>query len=507
MSEDSYTSIPVDNRPTDYEYALLSEHVYKGKVLNQDDCLPEDNKWKIIKIKNGESGYFGVIYINHQIKQIVLSHRGTKSLKAVLEDIKGIMLNLKSKQKIEAFDFVDRAIKLINEGEELKDYRLSFTGHSLGAFLAELSVYYCHSYFKYTNVNAVTFESPGSKESMEDLQSNLESIILEQLDIVGYVGYPNLINTYNKHVGTLFQVNTNLGSLGWLPVRHLLKAHSLKGIKELFREADNNVPPRLTMSDWPLFTQKDIYFKNAKFDKGHYSLIEKQVEKEVLKAKDKFKLAYKGHYRGSIELNVLPLRHFSPKMQDFLRDFHKKYSSFAPDEYERLKEKWIQNKISEEIIKYLRNYQIERDSTGIEKIVLINELKTTQVHHFRHKLSNWLNKTGHNAFKLLGLAEDTNNRSGSSVPITSSIIQAGGKLGKNGVLVKPKASGFSINMTEGASEQDSRNAGRLVQQTLNGVGSIQSHIIARDAECDGRIINGISEGVSITISPRNGGTN
>jgi hypothetical protein len=89
-------------------------------------------------------------------------------------------------------------------------YRLSFTRRSL----AELSVFYAHDHFNFPGVNAVTFESSGSKESLELMQSNLKRIILEQLDNMSYVSYPNLINTCNKHVGTLYHIKPNLRKLG-----------------------------------------------------------------------------------------------------------------------------------------------------------------------------------------------------------------------------------------------------------------------------------------------------
>lgn len=46
-------------------------------------------------------------------------------------------------------------------------YSLSITGHSLGAYLAELSVYYCLYDFDYCNVRGVTFDGPGSYEMMK----------------------------------------------------------------------------------------------------------------------------------------------------------------------------------------------------------------------------------------------------------------------------------------------------------------------------------------------------
>lgn len=45
-------------------------------------------------------------------------------------------------------------------------YRLSITGHSLGTFLAEMLVFFVAAEDSKTEVNALTFESPRSGESM-----------------------------------------------------------------------------------------------------------------------------------------------------------------------------------------------------------------------------------------------------------------------------------------------------------------------------------------------------
>ncbi len=45
--ENPYTKILIDNRPNDYKYAILSQHVYGGSKLEKGDCLPDDEKWKI----------------------------------------------------------------------------------------------------------------------------------------------------------------------------------------------------------------------------------------------------------------------------------------------------------------------------------------------------------------------------------------------------------------------------------------------------------------------------
>jgi hypothetical protein len=54
----------------------------------------------------------------------------------------------------------------------LKEYSLSFTGHSLGAYLAQMSVFYSHYDLDFTNTKAVTFDGPGTLEMMKKLAGN-----------------------------------------------------------------------------------------------------------------------------------------------------------------------------------------------------------------------------------------------------------------------------------------------------------------------------------------------
>ncbi|MGI9214143.1 MAG: Mbeg1-like protein, partial [Gammaproteobacteria bacterium] len=120
-----------DKRPNDYIYALMSNHVYGN--IQKGDTLPSAKNWGVKRISADKSGYFGAIYINNKENHIVVAHRGTSSIRAVIEDIHGIVLNNISPQKEAAFELVREAIELAKK----KNYSLSFTGHSLGAFLAE----------------------------------------------------------------------------------------------------------------------------------------------------------------------------------------------------------------------------------------------------------------------------------------------------------------------------------------------------------------------------------
>ena len=59
----SYSNDYADNRPSDYQYALMSQHVYKGEALHSNDPLPEFGDWKVNSTRKGRQGYFSPISI------------------------------------------------------------------------------------------------------------------------------------------------------------------------------------------------------------------------------------------------------------------------------------------------------------------------------------------------------------------------------------------------------------------------------------------------------------
>ena len=94
---------------------------------------------------------------------------------------------------------------------------LSFTGHSLGAFLAELSVFYCHADLEFPYVRAVTFDGPGSRNMMEQLAAGTVEggghswdDMKKNFDIIRYTAQPNIVNCTNHHIGITYCLNVNL---------------------------------------------------------------------------------------------------------------------------------------------------------------------------------------------------------------------------------------------------------------------------------------------------------
>ncbi len=219
--------------PNDYVHGLLSKHAYKDSNEKDPITLPGIleqplENWYVEKVYNDNdiSGYYGVIYRNDKTHQIVLANRGTdeQTFSHIISTLnkKGsdwktnfeVILagQIMGGQMAWNFKATAEAIKIARE----KTYRLSFTGHSLGAWLAEMSVFYCHAYFDYFTTKGVTFDSPGSLPMMERLQTNIKNknvLELKNLDITTYLASPNPVNACNPHVGKAYRVYPQMPSI------------------------------------------------------------------------------------------------------------------------------------------------------------------------------------------------------------------------------------------------------------------------------------------------------
>ncbi len=476
-----------DQRPSDYIYALMSSHVYND-VKMRETLAKEGNErfWKVCHVHKGTSGYFGAIYINNKENHIVVAHRGTNSLLSVVEDVRGVIRNATSPQKEEAFALVNEALKLLREDYE--GYRVSFTGHSSGAFLAELSVFYCKRQGLH-NVNAVTFESPGSKESLEKLQSNLQdhAIDLNNLDIIGYVTYPNLINTYNHHVGTMYTITPELGKFGWVAGNYTLKVHSIDGMLDCSsnRESFNE---RQLLKDWPCNSltnqQMSQFFEVAKWDNGSYLL----PADEELNTHQYFKLLYKAHYEPDLKYSgqeILPIKHFSEDMQKFLVIF----KSWREENKDRAEQKLQEIIRNNDIIHYLINYQL---ITHNQNTFLVCDTGATA---FRRDLSKALEEKETQIKELIKTLPEAKK-----LEITAAILAPGAQLLASGVIENPKVAGLNITIHEGTSQEDIDAINQILEKAKEGVGKISAYIVAPGASCAGSIGHATSYGMSVEVT-------
>lgn len=93
------------------------------------------------------------------------------------------------------------------KSEALKDYHISFTGHSLGACIAEVVA-------ARFGCLAVTFDSPGTLGLINKDPFNSHKELAKEL-ILSFLSAPNLINCCNQHAGRLYRLYISHVENGW----------------------------------------------------------------------------------------------------------------------------------------------------------------------------------------------------------------------------------------------------------------------------------------------------
>lgn len=295
--------------PNDYTHALLSKHAYKtsnvGDITSLDHNVDEYLKnWTVLRVFDDTkvTGYYGAIYINDKTHQVVLANRGTEEVlkglfnknsdwKTNFEEILGgqIIVGQQAKNLMATAEAIEIA--------KQTGYSLSFTGHSLGAWLAEMSAFYSHAFFDFRKVKAVTFDSPGTVPMMENLQSNIrskENVKLEDVEIVTYLAGPNPANCCNPHVGKVYRVvpkmhltekiesklpkfiMDNLGD----KIRGLfsVEGHFMNGLSETFDPETGKPKECKRMMDWP----RVEYQGNNSFSSRGKGIAKKGIESSTL---------------------------------------------------------------------------------------------------------------------------------------------------------------------------------------------------------------------------------
>ena len=223
--------------PNDYIHGLLSSHSYdEPKVDDQIDLTDVARKlghelptsiWKVEQVQDDskDSGFYSALYINDKTHQAVLAFQGTypdikkpdrviKDL--IIEDMQGVLGNAVTRQQKLTYVATKDAVEYVKK----EGFNLSITGHSLGAYLAELGVAFCYRNFDYREVKGIVFDSPGTDRKLNTFQSNVinpsTKLEIENLPIIAYLSAPNFVNSCNGHPGEVYRVHPKLEGSDWL---------------------------------------------------------------------------------------------------------------------------------------------------------------------------------------------------------------------------------------------------------------------------------------------------
>jgi hypothetical protein len=160
--------------------------------------------------------YRCAVFIDHENKQVVFANAGTRprlNLKGfydLVDDVNLIMHlepnKLKSASKL-------NTTVLENLGDDAKDYQFHYTGHSLGAAMADIQAVDMHLQMNAKGIHAekgistVTFDNPGVKPIVDKMFKHAGiDPKFNPVDHNTFNNRKNFINTLNPQVGKTFEI-------------------------------------------------------------------------------------------------------------------------------------------------------------------------------------------------------------------------------------------------------------------------------------------------------------
>lgn len=259
------------------EYSCFSLHVYR----DPKDCPPLPDGWSILKDcdpKYTQTGYFGSAYYasfdpndpEDQNFEIVIAHRGTVpgSVFNKIEDFLILLGDAPVTFQQCAIPFIESVKAEFSKKHPKGRCNIQYTGHSLGALLAECSATKDHCL-------ANVYESPGALEPMQNLV-NLGVLTQDDVSKAGVHCYAdfahiNAINTCNTQVetyaypegrGCYFTYGDNLPdspSMIYYFQNYTMDQHGIKQFYDLYNQTglEKDITPIaqskfiLSNSNWP----------------------------------------------------------------------------------------------------------------------------------------------------------------------------------------------------------------------------------------------------------------
>jgi hypothetical protein len=170
------------------------------------------NKFKILdQIEDSNIGYYGIIYFSQTNNQVVLAQK-SPNFEAYFNQL---LDNENEKpDKVNAIKgainaYINLAIKATSKAiaASLKGKSsLSFTGHSLGAWLAEFCVLYSCTVLNYQYAKAFTFDGPGSSEIIDQMKRYHPQFDTNTVHITSIMSQPSIVNCTGTHFGSLLKL-------------------------------------------------------------------------------------------------------------------------------------------------------------------------------------------------------------------------------------------------------------------------------------------------------------
>jgi len=199
---------------------------------------------------------------------------------------------------------------------------------------AQFSQYITHSYHAHT----VVFDSPGCEKMLVEMKKNFDvrhnrsSIDVQYLDITSYLSAPNLINTCNSHLGTVYRIFTDLSDMGFLGKHtplYNLATHSMDKIVQTFDPKTGQVskdtkgkPKIREVVDWPVSSgltygpELDEFFKWAEHHNNYHPEVTDTSHSKVPNGYQPFHYQTKAYNERTKSLSV-----FTQDEREFLERY------------------------------------------------------------------------------------------------------------------------------------------------------------------------------------------
>jgi hypothetical protein len=186
-----------DSLPEGYELLLMTDHL-------------EDTK---------EASFRCVAFIKLETKEIIFATAGTrlgfdeKGYHDVMDD--ALLVSHEKPRKLNPAQILNDMI-LDSLGNAAKEYKFHYSGHSLGAAMAEMQA--ADMDIKLTKkglktgdkdqVTAITFENPGTKPIIEKMykEAGLPKEHIKKLNFLEFNNRDNIINSLNKQTGHTYEI-------------------------------------------------------------------------------------------------------------------------------------------------------------------------------------------------------------------------------------------------------------------------------------------------------------
>lgn len=328
------------DRPSLGECILLGNLAYKSpEEIEKANMLPSG--WQILKCSEGKpvhwndrenDSYFGTAFINRECRFGIIAHRGTEFsfslseikglIKDVSADLEEVLGNQVGHQQNSALAFSNQALRILKS----KGYNtVGHVGHSLGGWLAQLSVYHQVTEGK-EELFAVTLDNPGTASMIKEIASRYDinrKVFLRDLDVSNFLSYPNVVNTCHEHIGDLFHIQSPEIKFSCLAKYSCLffniEAHNKECLAQTFDVATGDPLQEHTFSikDWPCFNQIKLNNELREFFK--HATASNDFQPKGLTERDYFWLNKRAHYSVTpYDPTKINLVHFTKKARDFL---------------------------------------------------------------------------------------------------------------------------------------------------------------------------------------------